>query len=79
MFDSDPTVVAPLVAEYYQWLSGHGGTDPEVLLSKSLTPSQRRLLLLRMDDINVCWGITAPLRVAAEGSKPAQHARGQRG
>ena len=67
MSNSDLDVVAPYVVEYYHWLSGNpGGTDPEELLSKPLSREQRQILLERMDDINVLWGITAPLRTAYE-------------
>lgn len=72
MPDSDLNVVAPLLVQYYQWLSGNGGTDPAVLLSQRLTASQRRLLLDRMDDVNVVWGFTAPLRAAVEREQQVQ-------
>lgn len=58
----DEAVVAPLVAEYYDWLSGNGGTSSDDLLAISLTPSQRKLLLARMDDVTVIYGLTADQR-----------------
>lgn len=66
MFAPDLDIVAPLVAEYYQWLSGHGGQSPEVLLARPLSKAQRRMLIARMDDVLVLWGITAPVRSARD-------------
>lgn len=62
MTDQDLDVIAPLAVEYYRWLSGHGGRAPQELLRERLTRTQRRLLLDRLDDVLVVWGITAPLR-----------------
>ena len=77
MKKTDLNVVAPLVVEYYKWLSDNGGTDPQTLLSHPLTATQRRLLLDRMDDVNVVWSITSPLRRAAsaENARPAATAQ----
>lgn len=66
MKNHDLEVVAPLVVEYYEWMVGRGNVGPEELLSWPLTRPQRKMLLERMDDINVLWGLTAPLREVAE-------------
>ena len=65
MTSKDEMIVAPLVLAYYEWLSGNGGTDPETLFSNDLTSNQIDLLKQGIDDINVIWGITAPLREAS--------------
>lgn len=75
MSESDANIVAPLVVQYYEWLSGHSATEPDALLGRTLTPNQRKLLLARMDDVNVIWGITAPLRNAARGVQSARPAK----
>lgn len=66
MRDGDLNFVAPLVVEYYKWLTDTGGTDPETLLNQPLSPSQLRLLLEKMDDVNVCWAALAGLKLANE-------------
>ena len=65
MSSNDEMIVAPLVLAYYEWLSGNGGTDPETLFANELTEEQRILLKQGIDDVNVIWGITAPLRQAS--------------
>ncbi len=62
MCGDDLEVIAPLVVEYYNWLSNNGGRDPQIILEQPLTKVQRKLLLERMDDVNVVWSITSPLR-----------------
>ena len=64
--DPDLDVIAPLVVDYYKWLSGHSARGPEeFLVDKKLTLHQRQLFLDRCDDVNLCWSITSPLRNAA--------------
>jgi len=63
--------VAPLAVEYYNWLSGNGGVDPRELLAADLTESQRECLLDAMDDINVVYAITEPLRAAKRNHTPS--------
>ena len=76
MQDSDLAVIAPLVVEHYKWISDNGGTDPETLLASPLSTSQRRLLLERMNDVNVLWSITSPLRRTANVREAQQrHSR----
>ena len=65
MATNDEKTVAPLVLAYYEWLSGNGGTDPKTLFANDLTDEQRVLLKQGIDDVNVVWGITAPLREAS--------------
>lgn len=62
MQSEDETIVAPLVLAYYEWLSGNGGTDPEMLFTNNLTGDQIAMLKQGINDVNVIWGITAPLR-----------------
>jgi len=62
---TDEEVVAPMVIEFYHWLSDNQGTHPDELLSRDLTPSQRRMLLDKMDDVTVLWGLTSSERRAA--------------
>ena len=63
--NNDELLVAEYVIEYYRWLSGNGGTDPETLLfSSNLSSYQVELLKEGIDDINAVWAITAPLREA---------------
>ena len=60
---SDP--VPDLVVRYYNWLSGNpGGTDPRELLEVPLSSAQRQRLIEAMDDVNVVFAITSPLRSA---------------
>lgn len=65
----DVEAIAPFVLEYYGWLSG---TDPEcrgpecILRDVPISERQRRLLLARMDDILVIWGMTADRRNQVE-------------
>ena len=81
--EEDLEVVAPLVVAYYNWLSGNGGSDPETLLARPMSPSARQMLLERIDDVNFVYGLTAPLRNAARyaSAKPlaTDKTRGQRG
>jgi hypothetical protein len=65
MNKSDVDVAAPLIVQYYEWLSGHGGCSPDLLLALPLTPSQREQLLRGIEDVNLIWSVTAPLRAAA--------------
>lgn len=67
--------VAETVVEYYLWLAGLGGTNPEELLALPWTPKQRRELLERFDDVNSVWALTAPLRNAAAPPTAAAHTR----
>ena len=63
MSDPDLDIVAPLVMKYLKWMQGKpGGVSSDELLKISLTSTQRRMLLNGMDNINVLWGITAPVR-----------------
>ena len=65
MGDADIDVVAPLLCEFYEWLrTEDGGTDPETLLARPLTATQRHQLTARMDDLLVVWGLLSPLRCA---------------
>ena len=59
--NADEKVVAPLVVDYYRWLSGNGGRSSDELLSFPLTLPQRRLLLKGMDDVNLLFAITSPV------------------
>lgn len=58
----DLDIAAPLIVRYYEWLSGNGSSDPETILSTPLTAAQRELVLQGMEDVNVVWSLTAPLR-----------------
>ena len=63
MSDSDLDVVAPLIMKYLKWIKGEpDGVSSDELLKIPLTLTQRKILLARMDDINVLWGMTAPIR-----------------
>jgi hypothetical protein len=59
MATQDEDVVTEFVIEYYRWLSGNGGLSSDDLLSLPLPAAQRRLLLERMDDVNVVFALTA--------------------
>lgn len=60
---ADP--VPDLVVRYYNWLIGNPkGTDPRELLEMPLTDEQREQLIEAMDDVNVVFAITSPLRNA---------------
>lgn len=66
-------VIASHAVEYYEWLAGKGGRDPEEILSGIPTERERALFLAAVDDINFLWGITASARsvrrtVAAEAA-----------
>lgn len=64
MAHADLDIVGPLIVEYYNWVSGNGGTHPESLLKRPLTESQAALLRQRMEDVDVVYLLTAPLRDA---------------
>ena len=66
----------PLVIEYYSWLAANGGTAPRVLLKKWLTRSQRKYLTERMDDVNMLYSITTPLRRAAQATQKSREPQG---
>lgn len=51
--------------EYYLFISGNGGTDPESLLATCSSPDEETDLLEAIDDINYLFSLTAPLREAA--------------
>ena len=67
--DEEQELVADHLLEYYAWIIGHGGTHPDKLLSYPHTVEQRKLLLRRMDDLNVILGHLNSLRpVLAQAS-----------
>jgi len=70
MPEKDLAIVGPLIVEYYNWVSGNGGTCPKVLLSKALTESQFALLRQRMEDVDVVYALTSPLREAMRTPPP---------
>lgn len=55
---------AAYVVDYYNWLSGNGGKDPRELLAMPLSPTQRACLVDAMDDVNVVFAVTSPIREA---------------
>ena len=61
MSHDDESLVACLIVEYYNWLTGNGGISSDDLLSRPLTPAQRRLLLAKMDDVNLVYSLTSPI------------------
>lgn len=61
--------IAPLVAEYFNWLSGHGGKAPGELIV-GLTCVQRDEFLNAIDDVNFMWCITAPVRELSRDTQP---------
>ena len=61
MSEHDEEIVAEFVVDYYRWLSGNGGRSSDELLALPLPAAQRRLLLERMDDVNVVFALTAPV------------------
>ena len=64
--DRDLAVVAPLVVDYVRWCANPDtGKKPAELLAMPLTVTQRELLGARMDDVNVLFAITSPMRTAA--------------
>jgi hypothetical protein len=65
MANQDEILVADLIVEYYNWLTDNGGTSSDELLSRTLTPPQRRMLLERMEDVNVVVSATSPMHRAA--------------
>jgi hypothetical protein len=62
--EQEQELVGNQLIAYYDWLSGQGGTDPDVLLAYPHTIAQRKLLLARMDDLNVIMGHLSALRPA---------------
>jgi hypothetical protein len=73
MSDTDQALIADMVLEYYNWLIDNGGTSSDDLLSRPLSQPLRRELLERMEDVNVVFAATAPLRRAAGTNPPPLH------
>ena len=46
--DEDDQVIALMVAEYVDWLNGHGGASAEELRKRPLSPSQLQRLQTAM-------------------------------
>ena len=69
--DCERQLIADQLGEYYDWYLGNGGTDPEVLLSYPHTKAQRKLLLARMDDLNVVLGYLGARRSPAPTRAPS--------
>ena len=70
---ADETTIAEYVIEYYNWLTDNGGTSSDELLARPMSAEQRRLLLQRMDDVNVVFSATAPIHRAAGTNSPPVH------
>jgi hypothetical protein len=70
MSNVDEALVADLFVEYYNRRTNNNGISSDELLSRPLTAAQRRLLLDRMDDVNIVLSLTTPLHEEAGTRHP---------
>lgn len=71
MSDEALEFIAPLLLDYYDFVSGNGGVHPDELLAQTRTASERALLAEKILAVNRLFAVTAPLRLARGPARPA--------